>query len=162
MERGRRYELVAYALFLSVALVLGGAATLIEPSPFDPIGSGRFPLALSLLLGCAVVVLTVQSFVRVSPDADELDDDAKTDNGGGYDGMRVLAILLLAAIYVASLSNGWLAFMPLSGAYVLATGLLLAGKECRWPTMLGLLAMGAMLSGLLTYVFTHILYLRLP
>ena len=153
MDTVRRFELACCSLLLAVAGALGWAAWRIEPGPFDPIGSGRIPLVLSILL----VALALGVVLRPDPSA-EAPDEPEAAGGPARPGIAVL----LTVAFAVAFSEQWLPFVPMSAGYLLLVGLTLSEG---WPgirRVLGLLTVAVILPSVMAYLFTHVFYVRLP
>jgi hypothetical protein len=169
LDRSRRFEIISCIAFLAISAALGWAAFHTPPSRFDPIGSGRIPLVLSLLLAIMVLALCLQMLLRL-PTGDAEPGDAKAGEApeqrlpgsaaGGALASILVAVLTLGFVFL--LSRRLVSFVPLSAGYLIAVGLALSWKPFSLSRLVQLVVVGVGLAYGCGYLFTQILYIRLP
>jgi tripartite tricarboxylate transporter TctB family protein len=141
----RRAEIAYIVLVLVAAGVTWREARRLPPAPYDPLGPGAFPVAVSI----ALVLLGLAMLARLL---------AGRSLGGATTGMAVglaavaghprrpwtaAGTLLLAFAYAGALSVRGIGFLPATAAYLFLSGLLLGPLEGRRAAMVAAFAAAA-------------------
>lgn len=160
--RRSRPDLIFGLIMLLLAVVVWREAGALPPSPYDPLGPGAFPMALSGLLGILSILLIGRVFARRHIGRSE------TSFVHGVDDARVpLARYLLAlglctatALYAAMLILTSANFLLLTVPYIAALGIALSR---RTPADIATAIAVAVALGIgLDVLFTRILLVTLP
>ena len=164
METHRRFGLVSCVVLLAMSIAIGFAAYHTPPSRFDPIGSGRIPLVVCILLALLALAQGARTMLRLDPEDGEAAEPAITIKGQSALVWIVQSLLVagLTVGFVAVLGRRVMPFVPLSAAYVIAVGIVLSYGAFSLSRLLLLVITGAVLAFGSGYLFTQILYIRLP
>jgi hypothetical protein len=157
----RRAEIAYVVLVLVAAGVTWREARRLPPAPYDPLGPGAFPVAVSLalaLLGLAMLArLLVGRSLGGATMGMAMGLDAAADHARRP--WTAAGTLLLAFAYAGALSVRGIRFLPATAAYLFLSGLLLGPLEGRRMAKLAAFAAAAAL--LLDLLFRVLLRLDL-
>ncbi|MDX6748765.1 tripartite tricarboxylate transporter TctB family protein [Geminicoccaceae bacterium 1502E] len=155
----RHWSICLGVMMLALGGVLGYASARIPAGVFDPIGSGSFPLFLSILLMVLAAGTILQAVASQGPPAAQ---EAPPPGKAGVRAARLLALAALTMAYCASIASALLPFEVSTFLFVLAVGSLLQRRVLRASEVLRLGLLGLVVGIAVKAVFTRILYLNLP
>ncbi|MBB2974300.1 tripartite tricarboxylate transporter TctB family protein [Mesorhizobium sp. RMAD-H1] len=162
MERlqGQRREmagdLVLSGLVAVGAVVLLYGAASLPPPRFDPLGSAALPRVLAVLMLIFGAIIAARAVWPRNAPAEE--GDAAQDEKPAAAPSPVRGLLIFGALvaYVAALDFAHVSLVPATTAMMAVTGLVL--HRADWRTGLLFAGIGLGLSLVLSYIFTHFLY----
>jgi hypothetical protein len=133
----------------------------IPESPFDPLGSAAFPLALAGLLATFAIVQLVRLVFGAATGASAVALVHGLDGGGDHRRRVDLAaaIFAMTIAYAAALAFG-VGFLLSTVVYITASGMSLATHDRR--TMAKAAAIGIGLGTAIWSLFTHVFLLQWP
>ncbi|MET3794741.1 tripartite tricarboxylate transporter TctB family protein [Aquamicrobium terrae] len=156
-------DLVFGIVMLAGSLVVLLYAMALPPSPYDPLGPGAFPKALSGMLAALSLVLIARVLLRRTVARSETSLVYGVEEGERVPLARYLLAIVLAAAtvaYSALLIFTDLPFLLLTIVYIAALGFVLSGRTPRDLAIAVAVGIGL---GLATdLIFTRVLLIELP
>lgn len=162
-RRERRADAGLALMMLGVSLVAFWQAWQLPPSRFDPLGPGSFPLALAALLGIMSLAALVMALRGRDIGRAEMAMVLGVAGGEGNHRRRPwLAAGTLAAlvIYGLVLELTGVGFFWASAVLIAGLGIAMGRHGIR--DIVIAVAVGVVMSGLLTWLFGRVLLLALP
>jgi hypothetical protein len=140
----RRAEIAYIVLVLVAAGVTWREARRLPPAPYDPLGPGAFPVAVSLALALLGLAMLARLLVGRSLGGATMGMAMGLDAAGHPRRPWTAAgTLLLAFAYAGALSIRGIGFLPATAAYLFLSGLLLGPLKGRRAAMVAAFAAAA-------------------
>lgn len=153
----RRSDMIVGFLMLGLAFLIGVESASIPAGVFDPIGSGQFPLYLSLCLGgLAAIMLFRATFAAPEATVDAAPESSKS---GAW---RFLVLAALVFGYCLAVSFEIAPFEISTSVFIVALGLFILGRKPRARDILRMTILAVFAAISVKLIFTKILYLSLP
>lgn len=153
----KRADIIVGLLMLALAALMGIGGALIPASVFDPIGSGKFPVYLSLGLSLLSIAVLARAVI-----AARIDTDRPTPGGGRTAVARGAMVGVLVVAYCLAISLSPIPFEISTTAFIPMLGTVILAKSPGPIDLVRLIALGILVAIIVKYVFTEILYLSLP
>ena len=146
-------DLVLAALVVAGAAVLFVGAADLPPPRFEPLGSAALPRILATILIVLAVLVAIRAVLRLRAAAPA---PAAESEARPVLGALVFAVLIA---YVAALDFGRAPFVPATGVFLGAVGLILSRGSLRAGGVYAVL--GVALGAALSFVFSRFLYISI-
>ncbi len=149
---------------LVASVLVGWQASLLRPSPYDPLGPGAFPKLVSLLLGVLSIILIARVLLGYDVGASDtsLISGLTEDEGQTYQKRPLLALGLLATVvvYTAVLTLTSVGFLPATIVFLAVSGFTMSSRRPRDAAIA--LAVAGVVGLSVHILFTRILAAVLP